>query len=399
MTNTIPLGPTPAKHTGKGLTPFALGFRPFFLLAGIAAVGLITLWLPMWVGYPGPVSYYGMIGWHSHEMLFGYAMAVIAGFLLTAVRNWTGIDTPTGAPLAGLALLWLAGRLVPFIHPLLPEPLPALIDWLFIPALMLALGRPLWLGANKVNRVFLPILALAALANGMTHAQTLGYATVADLGTELMLNTVFLLIALVAGRVLPFFTEKAVQGSRPRRSPLLERWSFAALLALMALELLYPAPVAVGVLAALVAVTQALRLVSWHHPGAWRIPILWVLFTGFGWLVLGFALKALGAFGLFPSNLAVHALTLGGFGVLTLGMMARVALGHTGRDLRSARIIDLAFGLLNLGAIVRVFGPLIIPNYTTSVHLSGGLWLLAFILFLIVYAPILLKPRVDGRPG
>ncbi len=399
MTNTIPLGPTPAKQAGKGLTPFALGFRPFFLLAGIGAVGLITLWLPMWVGYPGPRNYYGMIGWHSHEMLFGYAQAVIAGFLLTAVRNWTGIDTPTGAPLAGLALLWLAGRLTPFIHPLLPAPLPALIDWLFIPTLMLALARPLWLGANKVNRVFLPILALAALANGMIHAQALGYATVADVGTDLMLNTVFLLIALVAGRVLPFFTEKAVQDSRPRRSPLLERWSYAALLALLTLELLYPAPAAVGVLAALVAVTQAMRLVGWHHPGAWRIPILWVLFTGFGWLVLGFALKALGAFGLFPSNLAVHALTLGGFGVLTLGMMARVALGHTGRDLRSARVIDLAFVLLNLGAIVRVFGPLIIPNYTSSVHLSGGLWLLSFILFLIVYTPILLMPRVDGRPG
>ncbi len=399
MSPTIPLGPTPAKQAGKGMTPFALGFRPFFLVAGIAAVGLIGLWLSMWVGYPGPTSYYGMIGWHSHEMLFGYALAVIAGFLLTAVRNWTGIDTPTGAPLAVLALLWLGGRLVPFLHPALPEFLPALIDLLFVPALMLALARPLWRGANKINRVFLPILALAALANGLIHAQALGYAATAGTGTTLMLNTIFLIIALVAGRVLPFFTEKAVQGSRPRHNATLETVAYAALLALLAAELLYPAPAAVGALAALVAITQALRLIGWHHPGAWRIPILWVLFTGFGWLVLGFALKAMGAFGLFPSNLAVHALTLGGFGVLTLGMMARVALGHTGRDLKSALVINLAFVLLNLGAVARVFGPLLTSNYTFSVHLAGGLWMLAFTLFLIVYSPILLRPRVDGRPG
>lgn len=397
--STIPLGPTPAKQAAKGMVPFALGFRPFFLLAGISAMLLVIQWLLLWVGYPGPIGYYGLIGWHSHEMLFGYAMAVIAGFLLTAVRNWTGIATPTGMPLAGLALLWLGGRVAPLLHPALPGPLLALIDWLFIPALMLALAGPLWRGANRINRVFLPILALAALANGMIHAQALDLAAGAAAGTGLMLNTLFVLVALVAGRVLPFFTEKAVPGSQPRRSPRLERWSYAALLALLAAELLYPVAEVTGVLAAGVAVTQALRLIGWHHSGVWRIPILWVLYTGFGWLVLGFGLKSLGAFGLFPSNLAVHALTLGGFGVLTLGMMARVALGHTGRPLTSSRLIDLAFVLLNLGAAARVFGPFLISGYTGSVHLAGGLWLLAFGLFLLIYTPVLLKPRADGRPS
>ncbi len=396
---TIPLGPTPVKQAGKGMTPFALGFRPFFLLAGVAAVALITQWLFAWVGYPNPNAYYGMIGWHSHEMLFGYAMAVIAGFLLTAVRNWTGLPTPTGLPLAGLALLWLLGRLAPLFADWLPFGLIALIDWLFIPALILALAKPLWRGANKVNRVFMPILGLMALANALIHAQSLGIAASADTGTRLMLNSVFLLITLVAGRVMPFFTEKAVQGAEPKRSKTIEQAVFAVLLFYLAADALGAPGWLLGLSAAMVAGSHLLRLIGWHHPGAWRIPILWVLYSGYAWLILGFGLIALGKFGLFPPNLADHALTLGGFGVLTLGMMARVALGHTGRLLESHRLINLAFVLLNLATLARVFSPLLLPNYTTSVHLAGGLWLLAFGLFTVIYTPILLKPRVDGRPG
>lgn len=397
--STIPLGPTPAKQPSPGLVPFALGFRPFFLLAALSALALMLPWLLMWVGGLAPVEYYGFIGWHSHEMLFGYAMAIIAGFLLTAVRNWTGIDTPSGAPLAALAALWLAGRLLPLATSVVPLVLVAVVDWLFIPAVALALFHPLWRGGNKINRVFLPLLAAMALANGLVHAQALGWGELAARGQDLMLNMILLLIALVGGRVMPFFTEKAVTGSTPRRSERLEQAAFACLIALILVELVYPVPIAVAMLSLAVALTQALRVIGWHCVGVWRIPILWVLYTGFGWMVLGFVLKGLGALNLFPSSLALHALTVGAIAVLTLGMMSRVALGHTGRDLRSHKSINIAFVLLNLAAVARVFGPLLLPNYTGAVHLSGGLWLLAFLAFTVVYTPVLLQPRVDGRPG
>jgi len=358
-------------------------------------------WLLLWVGYPGPVDYYGMVGWHGHEMLFGYAMAVIAGFLLTAVRNWTGIDTPSGLPLAGLAALWLAGRVLPYAHPGLPADIIAIVDLAFIPSLALALAGPLWKGANKVNRVFLPLLAAMAVANFLVHLQALGVTQTALHGQDLMVNLVLLLIALVAGRVLPFFTEKAVNGSAPNRDVRLERWSFTLLSGLTLAQLAWPhAGIPLAILSAGVALTQGLRLWGWHDKGVWRIPILWVLYTGYSWLVLGFVLKTLAHLGLYAPNLALHALTIGGFGVLTLGMMSRVALGHTGRLLQSAKATNLAFVLLNLGALTRVFGPFFMPdNYIGAVHLAGGFWLLAFGIFTVVYGPMLIKPRADGRPG
>jgi uncharacterized protein involved in response to NO len=252
-----------------------------------------------------------------------------------------------------------------------------------------------------VNRLFLPLLLAMALANGLVHLQGLGLLNTAQRGQDLMVNLILLLIVFIAGRVIPFFTEKAVAGSTPQNRVQLERWAFGWLIALTTLQLLMPrADLPLALLSAGVALSQALRLWGWHDKGVWRIPILWVLYTGYGWLVLGFTLKALSHLGLFAPNLALHALTLGGFGVLTLGMMSRVALGHTGRAMQSATATNLAFVLLNLGALARVFAPLLMPqNYIGTVHLAGGLWLLAFGIFTLTYAPILVRPRADGRPG
>jgi uncharacterized protein involved in response to NO len=399
--SSIPLGASPAPRPVHGWAPFALGFRPFFLLAAGAALALMMAWLPMWIGQLEPVRYYGLIGWHSHEMLFGYASAVIAGFLLTATRNWTGIATLNGRPLAALCTLWLFGRALPFAYPSVPGALVAGVDALFLPALIWALARPLWRGANKINRGFLPLLAAMTVANLLIHAEALGLlSTSARAGQDLMLNLVLLLITWIGGRVMPFFTETAVTGSRPRRRPRLEQAAFVAFILYILLDL-SPLPnwlLAVSALS--VAVTQAWRLLGWHHPGVWRIPILWVLYSGFAWLIVGFILQALAALQWFAPNLAMHALTVGGVGVLTLGMMSRVALGHSGRELRTALPMNIAFGLLNLGALTRVLAPALLPGaYTGLVHLAGGLWLLAFFIFSLIYTPILLRARADGRPG
>ncbi len=390
----------PASPTRSGWRPLGLGFRPFFLLGGYAAPALIAAWLLAWHGTPPRLAtYYGPIHWHSHEMLFGYVVAVISGFLLTAVRNWTGQRTASGVPLGLLALLWLAGRLLPWAAAV-PDGLQAAVDLAFLPALAWALTGPLWAGTNRVNRLFVPLLLAMAVANGLVHAQALGWTTAtAARGLDLMLDLVILLLVFVGGRVMPFFTEKAVHGAKPKQRAWVENLGFALLLLLGLLHLVGAPRWLVGVAFIAAGLVQALRLWGWHHRQIWGIPILWVLYTGYAWLVAGLLLSGLSAFALFPPSLATHALTVGGAGVLTLGMMARVALGHTGRDLQTATAINIAFVLINLAAATRVLGPALWPAaYVGWILLAGLLWILAFALFAWRYTPILLRPRADGRP-
>ncbi len=397
---TIQIQEPPNTGALRGFAPFALGFRPFFALAGLGAFILIALWLLLWHRGMAPDAYYGRLGWHSHEMLFGYVAAVVAGFLLTAVRNWTGVDTPTGVPLAALALLWLLGRLLPWL-PDVPPWAIAGVDLAFLPLLGLALLRPLWRGRGRVNRLFLPLVLAMALANALVHAEALGWlAGAGRRGTELMLDLVLLLLIWVAGRVLPFFTERAIAGARPLRRPWVEWVGPVLLIALAALHLAGGSGAPVAVLALALGLVQAVRLAGWHQRQVWGIPILWVLFSGYGWLAAGFLLQGLAALGLFPTSLATHALTVGALGVSTLGMMARVALGHTGRPLRARPAVGAAFLLANLAAAARVLGPWAVPGgYLAWIMLAGLCWLLAFGIFCWVYLPILARARVDGRPG
>ncbi|MET0055713.1 MAG: NnrS family protein, partial [Candidatus Thiodiazotropha sp. 6PLUC10] len=235
----IPLGETPApSKPPQGFVPFALGFRPFFALAAISGLLLMLLWLWFRLSTSAP-NYYSSIGWHSHEMLFGFSMAIIAGFLLTAVRNWTGIDTPTGKPLALLALLWVAGRVLPFI-PSLPTWLVVCVDWLFIPALIIALTNPLIKAENRVNRLFIPLLGVMAIANLLYHLEGLGFTQTGQDGISLMRNMVLLLLIFVGGRVLPFFTEKAIQGAAPQFSKQREQIIYTLFTLWIVAELLLP---------------------------------------------------------------------------------------------------------------------------------------------------------------
>jgi uncharacterized protein involved in response to NO len=396
----IPIQPPPRSADRRRFAAFALGFRPFFLTAGLAAVTLMALWLFAWHGGLTPERYYGRVGWHIHEMLWGYTVAVIAGFLLTAVRNWTGRPTATGWSLAGLVALWLGGRLLPWVPGLAPW-LLAMVDMAFLPVLALSLVRPLWAVPNRPNRGFVLLLLAMAVANGMVHAEALGWISgLARRSDLLMLTLVLLTLAIVAGRVLPFFTEKALPGSRPRHWVFIERAGLVLFLVLP-LAVVTDAPSALtGVLWLALALVQAIRWGGWYERRIWTRPILWVLFSGYAWMVLGLLLSGLASFGGFPTSGAIHALTVGAVGVFTLGMMARVALGHTGRPMRSATAVNLAFGILNLAAAVRVFGPFAAPTwYLSWILLSGLLWLASFSIFLAIYAPVLLRPRVDGQPG
>ncbi len=380
--------------------PFALGFRPFFLLAGVAAVVLLGAWLALATGELPAPAHYDPIGWHAHEMLFGYIAAVIAGFLLTAVRNWSGVDTVTGTPLALLAGLWLSGRLLPWL-PEVPGGVVAAVDLAFLPALALALVGPLRAGRNRMNLVLLPLLLGMAVANAMVHARALGWTDVpATAGTRLMLDLVLALLLLVGGRVMPFFTESALPGTRVTVRRPVEVAGIVLLAALVALHLAGVGGVALALVSGALGLVQAVRLVGWYRRGVFGVPILAVLYSGYGWLVAGFLLHALAALGAFPASAATHAFTVGALGVMTLGMMARVALGHTGRPMRSPLAVDIAFVLLNGAALVRVLLNAAAPSgHGTWLYLAGFLWLAAFAIFTAVYAPILLRPRVDGQPG
>jgi uncharacterized protein involved in response to NO len=398
MVNPTLLHASPARPP-SGPAWLALGFRPFFLAAAVAAVVAMGLWLGFWLGWATPGGTLTPTIWHGHEMLFGYAGAVIAGFLLTAVRNWTGLPTPSGQRLAVLVSLWALARLtlwIPGVSPWLAAP----FNIAFFPVLAASLAHPLWQGANRVNRWFLAILLAMGLAQTLVQLEALGLAPLARSGLGLMLNLVLLLLIFVAGRVLPFFTERAVAQARPRSRRWLEIAGLALVISLAIVELTAPGTPLVTVLTLTLAVAQAIRLAGWYHPGIWRIPILWVLYTGYLWLILGLVLKAGGGWGLIPAHLALHGLTVGGIGIFTLGMMARVTLGHTGRPMHSARAVNLAFALMNLAVLLRVAGPLVVPaGYSTWIIAAGLCWMLAFSLLLVVHGPMLWRPRVDGAPG
>lgn len=384
----------------EGTTLLALGFRPFFLSAAFSALFLMLIWLGAWSGAYSLPAYYGPIGWHSHEMLFGYAVAIIAGFLLTAVRNWTGVTPPTGKPLGLLFLLWLAGRIAPFLDGLIPGTVIAVIDLAFLPAVALGIQPALWHGQQKINRIFVPLLLVMAVANLYVHLQALGLTLTAIQGADAMLYLVAFLITLLGGRVIPFFTEAVIPGHQSKRDNRVEMATVVLLGGLVLTQFIYPVSFITGPLALGIAITQTLRVAGWYNRKIWQIPILWVLFSGMIWLIIGFALVALASFEMIALNLAKHAITVGGIGVLTFGMMARVALGHTGRPIDSSRLINGCFILLNLAAATRVFGPLLLPDkYTLWVHLSGGLWIICFVIFGLIYTPMLIKPRVDGKAG
>jgi uncharacterized protein involved in response to NO len=275
------------------------------------------------------------------------------------------------------------------------------VDLVFLPLLAVSLVKPLWLGQNKVNRLFIPLILAMALTNLMSHLQLQGLLSDVGDGRRVMLDLVVLLLVWVGGRVLPFFTRSVLPAFQPRTRQWVERASFAILLALIVVEAASSGP---GVVAATLwlafAVVQAVRFAGWTERRVWRLPVLWVLHAGYAWLILGALLQALAQIGEFPPTAALHALGIGAIGVFTLGMMARVTRGHTGRSIEVGKPMALGFVLLNAAALLRVFGPAWLPGaHNLWVDLSGGLWIGAFGIFAVRYGPRLLRPRVDGKPG
>ncbi len=378
---------------------FNLGFRAFFALAGLSALALIALWASIFKGSLILDNYYPNLYWHEHEMLLGYSTAVISGFLLTAVKNWTGKATVQGDKLALLALLWVYGRIVPFYSELLPDLFIAAVDFSFLPVLIICILKPIAEVDKPKMLLFPSLLFLMSLGNALIHLQLLSITeNTADLGISLVLMTILMIILVIAGRVFPFFTERGLSGVLIIRKPLFDALAIISALFVFLLMLMEITDTLLAIAATLAVITNILRVSVWYVHRIWYIPLLWVLYIGYGWIILGFILTALAAYQIVLPSLAIHAFTVGGIGVLTLGMMARVSLGHTGRALRVSNAILLAFVLINLAALFRVLMPFILPDwYMNMIYFSTLCWLAAFSLFILIYTPILTSIRADGK--
>lgn len=393
-------GPAPA-----GWAPFAYGFRPFFLLAGLYAVVSIGAWLAQ---YPaGAALLAGMPPqyWHGHEMLFGFVSAAIAGFLLTAVPSWTGERGFAGRPLVVLVLLWLCGRTAFMAAHTLPTVWLAAAELVFLPALFLTIAPSLFRSRSR-NRPLLFVLLAFWVADG-AFIGGLATANVSLAGSALRaaLHLVLLLITVVGGRIVPAFTGNALRSAgvpaAVKSLPWLEKGVVTATVLYLVADMMLPQNTLVGVLAALAAVLHALRLSCWQGWRTLNQPIVWVLHVGYAWLPLGFVLRALHELG--GMSFAAHwqhAFGAGAAGTMILAVMTRAALGHTGRPLRVSRVVAFAYMLVTAAVLLRVFGTLLPGlSYIQVVTLSGCGWVLAFVIFSLVYAPILMRSRADGRPG
>ncbi|WP_192984617.1 NnrS family protein [Pseudomonas sp. EggHat1] len=374
-----------------------LGFRPFFLAGALFALLAVALWAAALHGLTNLAVPGGMLAWHRHEMPFGFGLAIIAGFLLTAVQIWTGRPGLSGRPLIALFGFWLAARLAWFA----PVPLPVLIilQLAFIGLFIAQMAHQLIAAKQRNNYPILLVLSLLALYQSLTLAGlAIGDGDLQRRGALAALWLIAVMLGLIGGRVIPFFTQRGLGRVEAFAAhPWLDRLLLACgvlVAALFASGHNLQARSWLAVPFIVLSLLHGLRLWRWYLPGIWRVPLLWSLHLAYTWLLvasLGMAAWHLGW--LAQPSQASHALAVGAMGGLILAMMARVSLGHTGRTLQPPGVMAWAFGLLNLGALIRVSAG------------GGWLWLaalcwgVAFALFAWHYAPMLCRARVDGHPG
>jgi uncharacterized protein involved in response to NO len=390
-----PIATQPVTSTGFAL--WNLGFRPFYLLASVFSAFSVLLWAAQSSGLLN-AAYLTDPLWHGHEMLFGYTTAIIAGFLLTAVRNWTGQPTPSGMPLMALAALWVAGRvlvLTPFAMT------SAIINAAFPIAVAVAIAVPLLRARNTRNYFFAGLLVvMGTLIFAMHMAMQGRFALSPRVGLQLELDLVLFIMAVMGGRVIPMFTSNGIPGTNAIRHALVEKIALGSVILLFAADLLQLPQSLAAVIALAACLAHAWRLYLWKPWRTLATPLVWILHAAYAWIVVYLLLRGLTSLDLLAGSYAAHALTVGAIGGLTLGMMTRTARGHTGRLLVADEFERAMFLLIQIAAVVRVFGGIVSPGfYIASIQLSGVMWATAFGLYAVRYWPVLTRPRLDGKPG
>lgn len=385
--------------------PFAYGFRPFFLAAGVFAWLAIVAWVWMYVGGAAPLGDLPPFLWHGHEMLYGFICAAIAGFLLTAVPSWTGTRGFAGTPLVILTLLWLAGRLAFAAAAEVPPLALAIAELAFLPMLAFLIGRSLLRERNRNFPMLIIVGVLWAIDAWFLYAVTSGDFVLASRALRVGIGVVMLLVTVIGGRIVPNFTASALRrrgiAAGIRSRAVVERVTIGSMVLAVAIDIVAPAHWSAAAVAGIAAIAHAVRLSGWKSLRTLSEPIVWVLHAAYAWLPIGFALKAIylasGAPWAFQWQ---HALTIGAATTMILAVTTRASLGHTGRPLVVARSIGVAYVLLLLAALVRVFGPALLPaDYIATIETAAILWIAAFSIYLAVYGPILTLARVDGKAG
>ena len=386
-----------APSGAPGFALWNLGFRPFYLLASIFSAASVLLWAAQHSGLL-PLAYLQGAQWHGHEMLFGFTLAVVAGFLLTAVRNWTGQPTPTGVPLMALAALWVLGRAL-VLTPL--STAAAVVNAAFPVALAVAIGIPLVRARNVRNYFFIGLLVLmGGLILAMHLALQGAFEFPPRSGLLLGLDVVLFIMSVMGGRVIPMFTNNGVPGTQATRRAPVEALALGAVVLLFVADVLQLPPAVAAAIALVGALAHGARLVLWQPWRTFSTPLVWILHAAYAWIVVHLLLRGLSGLELLAESFAIHALTVGAIGGLTIGMMTRTARGHSGRPLVADRFELAMFLLVQIAAIVRVLGGMVSPGlHMPSVQLSGLLWAAAFGLYAVRYWPVLTRPRLDGRPG
>ena len=391
----------PQHSPQSGLALLSAGFRPFFLLSALWSALAIPLWLISFAGEGAFPSVLPPLVWHVHEMVFGFGAATVAGFLLTAIPDWTDRQPLQGAPLACLALLWVAGRAGVLISTRIGADAAAFLDLAFPIAFLGLVAREIVAGRNWRNLPIVAALTFLLLGNLLVHFAAVGITATAEIGNRLGVATLLMLISIVGGRIIPSFTRNWLSRERPEIPPPrvfggLDRTVLAVTAVALALWVLEPAHLATVWAALAAGLAHSARLARWRGFATLREPLLWVLHLGYGWLALGFILLALsGAVALLPHTAALHALTAGAIGTMTLAVMTRASLGHTGRPLAAGPGTTAIYLLVTLAAVLRLFAPLTAAHYLVVLSLAGAAWSGAFGLFVLVYARSLTLPRLQ----
>ncbi len=399
------------RPAGRISTLFSEGFRVFFLSAAIYAILAIVIWLGWlavhaaggaftYVPFAPPPSQ-----WHAHEMIFGYGAAVVAGFFLTAVPSWTGSAPSRSTYVTTLAIIWFTGRMMMLLSSEIPALLVMAVDVIFVPILGFNVLANLLKRPKPQNMLFMLLLGMLTASNLMVHFEWGGLTTdTAPAGLRLGLLTLASMIAVLGGRVTPGFTRNAMTRSGIETGLPVSHRTFdlvgIASAILLAVLVAFETPDPVLAIAALIAaLANAARLAGWRTRAILDQPILWSLHLGFAMLVAGYTALAFAwaGFGI-SETAALHLISIGAVGGMTLAVMTRAALGHTGRPLVVAGPIAFAYVLMALAALVRSIAITLAPDYYfTVMFVSGGLWIAVFIIFIAIYAPIVTGTRIDAR--
>jgi uncharacterized protein involved in response to NO len=393
-------------QTAHAIPPvLRLAFRPLFLGGTLFSIIIIAWWSYFWLNPFNWQPYGGPIWWHGHEMLFGFGASIVVGFLLTAVQTWTGVIGLRGRPLLVLALAWLLGRLLLAFGARLPLWLVMAGDLLFLIFAAIAMAYPVFRAKQRQNMIFVPILAILALLNGISHwGVVTNQPEVAQLSLHGAIMMFVLIIAILGGRVIPFFTANGAGVEKKPPIKWLEIVSIVSIMLLVAVAFFGFNKVPSNLLLAfsgIAAIANGWRFLRWNGQHCAKIPLLWSLHLSYAFIPLGLIVLALFAAGHTSSlSAAMRCFTAGAMGGMILAMISRVTLGHTGRPLQPPKLMSLGYIAIIVGAILRVVFPGWFPDGSSwAIGLAGGLWVLGYGIYVFYYGPMLVSTRADGRPG